>query len=88
MPECDLKNETCGFRCTGFEGGEIWKEIHAIPKKIECESCAEHTTSIFNGVHDMVNAGLGKKAFDKSNFNKFADEVECVRARCQEEGRC
>lgn len=86
--ECDLKNESCGFRCTGYEGQEIWKQLHSIPKKIECESCADHATEIFNGVHDLVNAGLGKNTFDKNNFNKFADEVACVRERCKKEGRC
>lgn len=88
MTECNLKSETCGFKCTGYDGGNIWNEIHKIPKKIECESCADHAKDILNGVHDLVNAGLGKKTFDKKNFNKFADEVQCVRDKCKRENRC
>lgn len=88
MPECHLKNESCGFSCTGYDGKDVWQTIHNLPKKIECESCSEHAKDIFSGVHDLVNAGLGKKTFDKENFNKFADEVACVRATCQEKGLC
>jgi len=85
---CDLKNETCGYSCTGYDGSKVWAKFHAIPKEVECEVCRDHTKSGFSGYHDLVNAGLGKKVFDKTNFNKFADEVECVRNKCRADGRC
>jgi len=88
LAECQASKEQCGFRCTGYSGEEIWKKIHAIPKEIECEECADHTEKILNGVHDLVNAGLGKQTFDKKNFNQFADEVQCVRDICRADGRC
>ena len=88
MPECNLKNEVCGFRCTGYEGQEVWKEIHAIPKKIDCESCSEHADKMFKGLHDHVNAGLGKPVFDDSNYKSFVDEVNCTYNKCLASGRC
>ena len=33
--QCDLKNENCGFSCTGYEGGHVWKKIHDAAKSIE-----------------------------------------------------
>lgn len=86
--ECNLKNETCGFRCTGYDGAAIWNEIHAIPKKIDCEECSHHADLLLKGVHDHVNAGLGKHPFDSKNYKKFYQEVKCTYETCVKEGRC
>ena len=88
MPECNLKNEVCGFRCTGYDGKEVWKELHNLPKKIDCESCSEHADSLFKGLHDSVNVGLGKKPFDAKNYKKFVDEVQCGYNSCVAKGNC
>ena len=37
MTACNLKNEVCGFKCTGYEGGKIWEKLHKLPKEIECD---------------------------------------------------
>ena len=86
--ECNLKNESCGFQCTGYDGKEIWREIHALPQKIDCESCSEHADKLFKGLHDHVNSGLGKEPHDKSNYKKFVDEVNCSYESCVKKGFC
>lgn len=88
MHECNLKNETCGFRCTGYDGGKVWKDLHSAVEKIDCEECREHGKDLISGVHDLVNVGLGKKAYDAGNFAKFADEVACAYSKCKMDGRC
>ena len=86
--ECHLKNEVCGSRCTGYDGKEVWKEIHAIPKKIDCESCSDHAGKLFTGLHDHVNAGLGKPVYNLTNYKKFVDEINCTFAKCKDSGNC
>ena len=76
--DCNLKNEMCGFSCTGFEGKEIWKELEKTVKKIECESCRDHAEKLISFIHDLVNAGLGKPLFNERNFNKIHSEIDCV----------
>ena len=88
MSSCNLKNERCGFKCTGFDGSAIWHEIHNIPKKIDCEECSSHAGMLFKGLHDHVNAGLGKHPFDGKNYKKFYEEVKCTFETCVKEGRC
>jgi len=85
---CDLKNEVCEFKCTGYEGSKVWEKLHKIPNEIECEECKSHAKRGLMGYHDLVNAGLGKTLFDKKNFNRFANEVECVRKKCKLNGTC
>lgn len=88
MPECMMKNETCGFLCTGYEGSPIWKKLHDLPKEMDCESCSEHATYLFQGLHDHVNAGLGKAPYNISNYEKFVKEVNCVYDSCKLKGNC
>lgn len=88
MIECHLKNESCGFQCTGYDGTEVWKKLHSIHKEVECESCSEHTKSLMSGVHDAVNIGLGKDPFDAVNFSRFAEEIACAYNRCKKDGKC
>lgn len=88
MVECTIKGESCGYRCTGYNGSKIWKKIHDLPKEIECEECSSHADSNFKGLHDAVNLGLGKKPYDADNFSKFAKEVQCSYNRCKEMGLC
>ena len=76
--ECNLKNEICGFSCTGFEGKAIWSDLEKIVKKIDCETCREHATELINFIHDVVNAGLGKPLFNEKNFNKIYKQIVCV----------
>ena len=85
---CDLKNEVCGAKCTGYDGAKVWEKIHNIPKEIDCETCAAHADELFTGVHDVVNIGLGKKAHNPMNLKKFMTEVNCVYNKCVETGQC
>ena len=80
-----MKNEACGFRCTGYEGKEVWKKLHQLPKEIDCEECSGHADMLFRGIHDHVNAGLGKEIYDEENYRKFVDEVMCT---CKKRGFC
>jgi hypothetical protein len=85
---CHLRNEVCGFKCTGFDGSKIWEKIHKLPKEIDCESCSSHADNNFKGLHDHHNAGLGKPIFDVKNYEKFVNEVKCVYSKCVESGLC
>ena len=88
MPECHMKNESCGFRCTGYNGSAVWEELHRLPKKIDCAECSDHADFEFRGLHDHVNLGLGKQAYDKQTYNEWVNEVQCTFNRCKKEGRC
>ena len=88
MPECHLKNETCGGYCTGYDGSKIWEERRMINDKIECESCHAEAQKLETFTHDIVNGRLGKKIYDKDNFHSFVDIVKCTQASCLEDGRC
>ncbi len=85
---CDIKNEACNFRCSGYDGSKVWDKLHKLPKEIDCEECASHADLLFKGIHDHVNIGLGKPPNNKENFRKFAKEIQCTYDRCVKEGRC
>ena len=88
MSQCDIKNERCGFECTGSDESATWEKLHNLPKGMNCEKCAHHAEELFTGIHDHVNAGLGKMPKNKTNYKKFHDEVRCVYETCVKEGRC
>lgn len=89
MPECHLKNETCGGRCTGFDGKFAWENRRkAINKDIDCDSCNKESHKLETFNHDIVNGRLGKQIFDKKNFHEFVDIVNCVSNKCKKDGRC
>ena len=83
-----MKDETCGFKCTGYDGSDIWNKRMEITKQISCETCKDHAIHDESGLHDHVSAGLGKPVYDKENYNRFVDEVICVRNACKKDGRC
>lgn len=85
---CLEKNANSGFHCTGYDGSHIWKDVHELPKKIDCEECSEHATFEFKGLHDHINLGLGKKPFDKTNYHKWVHEIVEVHRTCTKDGRC
>jgi len=88
MVECIMQNETCGFSCTGFDGSHIWDQRMKITKTIECEVCRDHAVKNEIAFHDLTNLGLGKQAHDKSNWNRFVKEVNCVDGTCKKDQRC
>ena len=83
--DCDLKNEVCGFSCTGFEGREIWRDLEKTVNKIDCESCREHGINLISFLHDLVNGGLGKPLYNEKNFNQIYNEIQCVYSKIQGE---
>ncbi len=83
--DCDLKNEICGFSCTGFEGKEIWRDLEKTVNKIDCESCREHAINLISFLHDLVNGGLGKPLYNEKNFNQIYNEINCVYSKIQGE---
>ena len=76
--ECNLKNEICGFSCTGFEGKMIWQKLEKTVKEIDCDTCRDHALELISFWHDLVNMGLGKPAFNEKNFNKIYNQIQCV----------
>ena len=88
MPECDLKNEKCGGRCTGYDGGKMWQARKELNKKIDCESCRDEAELLETFNHDIVNAHLGKTIYDKKNWKKFVSIVNCADNACSRDGRC
>ena len=85
MESCKEDGASCGFHCTGYEGAGIWKKIHSIPKEIDCEECSYHAKFELEGLHDHVNAGLGKPIYNKEQYRKWVDEVNCA---CKRSGVC
>lgn len=85
---CNLKNEVCGVRCTGYDGAHIWKKIHSAVEEIDCEECQHEGRKKINFIHDVVNLGLGKKAHDSENFTEVFKQVQCIYDKCKADGRC
>ena len=83
-----MKDEVCGAKCTGYDGSKVWEKLHNLPKEMDCETCAAHAEELFTGVHDVVNIGLGKKAQNPKNFQKFAQEIACTYKKCKDSGQC
>jgi len=88
MPECEIVGERCGFECTGYDGSHVWEKWEQDAKEIECEKCSDHAQKWVSFSHDHFNLGLGKQAFDPSNYHQVFQEAECVRNKCIAEGRC
>ena len=55
---------------------------------IECEECSNHADFEFKGLHDHINAGLGKEPHDKKLYKKWVNEVNDVFEACVLDGRC
>ena len=64
---CTIQKERCGGLCTGYDGSKIWDERKNINKKITCDICRDKADHLETFSHDIVNATLGKKIFDKNN---------------------
>lgn len=89
MIQCKIGEDCgCGYTNTGYDGSGIWDKIHAIPKQIECEECADHADFNLKGLHDAVNVGLGKKPHDNSKYKRWVDEINCNFNKCVKDGRC
>lgn len=79
MTECKIEGERCGFQCTGADFSHVWKKLHNdLLKEIDCEACHDHAKELFSFIHDVVNLGLGKPAYDAKNFNKIFKQIKCV----------
>ena len=77
--ECNLKNEICGWKCTGFKGSKVWEKFREIAKKdIDCEHCQKEGLKLLSFLQDLTHGGLGTKLYDKKNFLEIADRVKCV----------
>ncbi len=85
---CTIKEERCGGLCTGYDGSKVWDARKKINDSIECESCKDEASKLETFTHDIVNVRLGKKVFDKSNWNNFVGIVNCANNSCKKEGRC
>lgn len=89
MPECSIEGERANFRCTGYDGSDVWSKIHKLAESIPCDTCREHAVPLMEGVHDHVNVGLGKQPHDERNYQNFVDEVLKVSNEyCEQTGKC
>lgn len=76
---CNLKNEICGWKCTGFKGSKAWDAMQkAIKDNVDCEHCQSEGLSFLSAWRDMNNAGLGLKIFDLSNLKKWLKRIICI----------
>jgi len=78
LSECTIKEEKCGGKCTGYEGSHIWKKMEKDVNGIECETCRDSGKEKLTFMHDTINAQLGKPIFNKKNFRKQAQAIECI----------
>ena len=49
---------------TGFNGSPVWKEFHNLlgdKNKMYCDYCRDKAIKLGRGLHDSINAHLGKK---------------------------
>lgn len=83
---CNLKNESCGWKCTGYEGSHIWKAIRDSVNKIECETCKEDGLKLVSFMQDVVHVGLGLPIFDKKNFESMSKRLECIISKSKDHG--
>ena len=79
MPDCnpELTYEEF-FTCTGADFSDIWNNLHKVivPKmKDRCYNCGAHADILFKGLHDHVNAGLGKNLEYPKLYESFVKEV-------------
>jgi len=88
MSDCNLKQINKNFTCTGSDESATWKKLHALPKKMNCQVCADHADIEFKGLHDHVNLGLGKKSHYPKLYNQWVQEVNSVHEQCKKDGRC
>lgn len=89
MTECNIQGERGPFRCTGYDGRDVWEKIHGALESIPCETCREHAVPLGEGLHDHVNVGLGKEPHDERTYLNFVDEVVQVHNEyCSQTGRC
>ena len=85
---CTIQKETCGFKCTGYEGAKIWDKRMKVTKEIECETCRNHAMIDESAYHDHVNTGIGQKPHNLENYKRYVKEVKCVFDECIKSGRC
>ena len=88
MTQCTISTERCGGLCTGYDGSKIWDERKKINSNIDCETCRDKADHLETFSHDVVNATLGKKIFDKTNWDNYVKIVKCANDSCKKEGRC
>ncbi|MEE9215753.1 MAG: hypothetical protein V3U54_13440 [Thermodesulfobacteriota bacterium] len=88
MTECTISMERCGGQCTGYDGSAVWKEREQANAKITCDNCRGKAEKLEVFTHDIVNGRIGKKIFDKKNWDEHVQIVNCVNDSCKKEGRC
>ena len=69
-------------------GKNAWDEIKRVVKTIPCGTCKDEGLKNVSGLQDHTNVSLGEKPFDKNNYIKFVDKVNCVFNECKKSGRC
>lgn len=52
-------------------GPKYWEAFHALAEMIPCTACKNGAMHLEIFKHDIVNLHLGKKVFDKSNWDKM-----------------
>ena len=98
---CNLKSESCGSKCTGYDGtmgktvtipknSNAWDGLRKVVQDgVWCDTCRDDGVKRLSGLQDAVNLSIGEKsAFNAKNFNDFADWVKCTRDACKKDGRC
>jgi len=88
LSQCTINSERCGGLCTGYQGQDIWTKRRKVTNEIPCETCREEANKLETFTHDIVNTRLGKKVYDKKNWDNFVDIVNCTNNSCKKEGRC
>ena len=80
-----------GFIYTDVDFSDIWDHLHnkIVPKmKKRCFNCGAHAEIEFQGLHDHVNAGLGKTPQYQKGYANWVHEVNEVYDKCVSDGRC
>jgi len=88
MISCENLKPEKTFSCTGSDESKTWGKLHNLPKEMDCDYCAGEATKFFNGLHDLVNMGLGKQPEKVNDFHYLSKKIDIVKKACKVDGRC
>ena len=89
MISCEHTKKAPGFDCTGSDESHVWAHLHdKVPKMFNCGHCEDSYKQDMKGYHDVINVGLGKKAFNPDKLFEFQKRVNTAITFCKAEKLC
>lgn len=64
-------------------GPYAWSILHHVAKSFPCTPCARHADRLMRGLHDLVNAQIGKQLHDPDALQELFDDVVAALKKAQ-----